>query len=55
MKIVIDSNDLVKDDVALRMIEKIASREDGEVNFTQGLKVTVKTTKTQRSFVITKE
>lgn len=56
MKIVIDGNDIVTDDVAVRMVTKILDRPDGVVNFTGGLAVEVKTGKTQRSFkVVTRD
>lgn len=54
MKIVIVSNGLVADDVALRMCSTIVGREDGVVKFTDGLAVEIKTTKTQRAFTVVK-
>lgn len=55
MKIVIDSNGLVSDAVALLMVGKIIEREDGVVKFTEGLAVKIKTAKTQRSFTVVKQ
>lgn len=52
MKIVIDPNDLVTPEVALLMAYKVASRDDGTVNFTGGLAVEIKTAKTQKSFKV---
>lgn len=55
MKIVIDSNELVSDAIALAMVGKILDREDGVVKFTAGLAVKIKTAKTQRSFTVVKQ
>ena len=52
MKIVIDNGGLVSDFIALQMVLKILDRPDGAVNFTHNLTVTIKTTKTQKSFTV---
>lgn len=52
-KIVIDPNGVVTELVALRMVQQILDREDGTVNFSGGLAVEVKTTKTQKAFKVT--
>lgn len=53
MKIVVDANDLVTDEVALMMAYKVLHRDDGLVKFTGGLAVEVRTAKTQKSFKVT--
>lgn len=55
MKIVIDSNELVTDAVALKMVLQILDREDGDIKFTGGLMVRVKTSKTQKLFSVLKQ
>lgn len=52
MKIVIDANDLVTDEVALRMVLQVLDREDGAVKFSDGFMVEIKTAKTQKSFKV---
>lgn len=52
LKIVIDPNGCVSDDVAVRMVSKILDREDGCVPFTGGLMVEIRTAKTQKSFKV---
>ena len=52
LKIVIDGNGCVSDDVAVRMVAKILDRDDGVVKFTGGLAVEIRTAKTQKSFKV---
>jgi hypothetical protein len=56
MKIVIDGNGLVSDEVAVRMALQVLDRDDAVYRFSDGFAVEVKTSKTQRSFkvVVTK-
>ena len=53
MKIVIDGNGLVADEVALLMAHKVLDRDDGVVKFTDGFAMEIKTAKTQKSFKVT--
>ena len=52
MKIVIDPNDLVSEEVAVRMALQVLEREDGTVKFTMGFAVEIRTAKTQKSFKV---
>lgn len=52
MNIMINPNELVSDEVALRMVLQILDRDDGVIGFSGGYAVEVKTGKTQRSFKI---
>ena len=54
MKIVINSNGLVSDAVALAMVAQIVDREDGTYKFNGDLTVTVKTAKIMRSYTLDK-
>lgn len=53
MKIVIDANGLVSNEVAMLMALKVLDRDDGTVKFTDGFAVEIRTTKTQRTFEVT--
>lgn len=53
MKLVVDANGLVTDEVALLMAYKVLGRDDGTVKFTGGYAVEIKTAKTQKSFKVT--
>lgn len=53
MKIVVDPNDLVTPEVAVRMALQVLDREDGTVKFTGGYAMEIRTAKTQKSFKVT--
>lgn len=52
MKIVIDANGLVTDEVALLMAYKVLDRDDGTVKFTGGYAMEIRSAKTQKSFKV---
>jgi hypothetical protein len=55
MKLLIDTDELVPVGVAVAMVAQVLDREDGLCNFTNGLCIEVKTTKTQKVFKLKKQ
>ena len=55
MKIVIDPNNLVSDETALKMVLQVIDREDGDIEFSRGFVMNVKSNKSGKAFKVEKQ
>ena len=55
MKIIVDPNNLVSEETALKMVLQVVDREDGDIEFTRGYVMNVKSNKSGKVFKVEKQ
>ena len=55
MKIVVDPNNLVSEETALKMVLQVIDREDGDIEFSRGFVMNVKSSKAGKVFKVEKQ